>query len=90
MAEERCVLLSLGAEIVKVEERRVACCGCGHEKVRGFGHTWIVDSTVEIGTDNTASPVEIMRMELKKGRSMFPLFTIGEVGRLFEHFENSD
>ena len=89
MVEERCICIWLGVEMVKVGERRVAC-GCGHEKVRGFGHTWIVDSTVEIGTDNTASPMEIIRMELKKGRSMFPLFTIGEVGRLFEHFEYSD
>ncbi|KAK9995135.1 hypothetical protein SO802_024838 [Lithocarpus litseifolius] len=35
-----------------VEERRVAC-GCGHEKACGFGHTWIEDSTAEIGKDNT-------------------------------------
>ena len=69
MAEERCICVWLGAEMVKVEERRVAC-GCGHEIVRGFGHT------SEIGKDNTASPIEIMRMELRKGRNMNFLFTI--------------
>ena len=75
MAEERCICVWLGAEMVKVEERRVAC-GCGHEKVRGFGHTWIEDSIAEIGKDNTASPIEIMRMELRIGRNMNFLFTI--------------
>ena len=53
-------------------------------------HKPILTNETEATPYVLASPVEIMRMELKKGRSMFPLFTIGEVGRLFEHFENSD
>ncbi len=69
------MLLSLGAEIVKVEERRVACCGCGHEKDRGFGHTWIVDSTAEIGKENDDSARERMR----RGRNMFLVHTFGGV-----------
>ena len=69
------MLLSLEAEIVKVEERSVACCGCGHEKVRGFGHMWIVDSTAEIGKENDDSARERMRT----GRNMFLVHTFGGV-----------
>lgn len=36
MAEERCICIWLGVEMVKVGERRVTF-GCGHKKVRGFG-----------------------------------------------------